>query len=51
MLLAAFVALIAALASGLWGLRQRGHELAYSAMVAGLWVVAAGLAVDWVYSL
>jgi hypothetical protein len=50
MLLGAFLSLIAALAAGIWGLRHHGHELAYSAMVAGLWVLAAGLALQWVNS-
>ena len=50
MLLGAFIVLIAALAAGLWGLRQRGRELVYSAMVAGLWALAAGLALEWFHT-
>jgi hypothetical protein len=50
MLLGAFVVLMAALAAGQWGLRQRGRELIYSAMVAGLWVLAVGLTLEWFHS-
>jgi hypothetical protein len=50
MLLGAFTVLVAALAAGLWGLRQRGRELVFSAMVAGLWAVAAGLVLEWFHS-
>jgi hypothetical protein len=47
MLFGAFLSLVLALAAGIWGLRHRGRELAVSAMVAGLWALAAGLAVEW----
>lgn len=49
MLLGAFAALCAALCAGLWGLRHRGHELGYSAMVAGLWALAAALGANWLH--
>jgi hypothetical protein len=49
MLLGTFAALVAALCAGLWGLRHRGHELQYSAMVAGLWALAVALAAEWLH--
>ena len=51
MLPGTFAALIAALCAGLWGLRQRGRELQYGAVVAGLWALAAALAAEWLHGI